>query len=301
MSKLGHNKPPIPLDPKETIKKNIYRRKLIVDDGISLFKGIPLPTWIELSLIDVCNRSCSFCPKSDDKVAPDTYQKMSKKLIDKLHDDLKKMKFKGSIALCGYGEPLLHKEIEYIIDKLSRVANVEIVTNGDPLTHKMITKLYNANAARLLISMYDGPDQIQKFKDMINQSGVPEEFIILRDRWYSKAENFGVKLTNRAGTIKTGNQIANDVHTVCFYPSYQFLIDWNGDVFLCPQDWQRRQTMGNMMQEEIFDIWTSKIMKKYRIDLLDGKRCNNPCKTCNAQGTLLGINHAQKWREIYKN
>ena len=53
MSKIGHNKPPIALDPKETIKKNINRRKLIVDDGISLFKGVPLPTWIELSLIDV--------------------------------------------------------------------------------------------------------------------------------------------------------------------------------------------------------------------------------------------------------
>ena len=114
-------------------------------------------------------------------------------------------------------------------------------------------------------------------------------------------ENFGVKLTNRAGTIKTGNQIANDVHTTCYYPSYQFLVDWNGDIFLCPQDWQRRQTMGNMMQEEVFDIWTSKIMKKYRVDLLKGKRCNNPCNSCNAQGTLLGVNHAQKWREIYKS
>jgi len=91
------------------------------------------------------------------------------------------------------------------------------------------------------------------------------------------------------------------VHTTCYYPSYQFLIDWNGDIFLCPQDWQRRQTMGNMMQEEVFDIWTSKIMKKYRMDLLQGKRSNNPCKNCNAQGTLLGINHAQKWREIYKS
>ena len=243
MSKLGHNKPPIPLDPKETIKKNINRRKLIVDDGITLFKGIPLPTWIELSLIDVCNRSCSFCPKADDKVAPDTYQKMSRNLIDKLHDDLKKMKFNGSIALCGYGEPLLHKDIEYIINKLSKVADIEIVTNGDPLNHKLLQKIYNANASRLLISMYDGPEQIQKFKEMIKKSEVPEEFIILRDRWYSKTENFGVKLTNRAGTIKTGNQIANDVHTICFYPSYQFLIDWNGDIFLCPQDWQRRQTM----------------------------------------------------------
>ena len=48
MSRIGHNKPP--LDPKETIKKNINRRKLIVDDGISKYKNIPLPTWIELSL-----------------------------------------------------------------------------------------------------------------------------------------------------------------------------------------------------------------------------------------------------------
>ena len=300
MSKLGHNNPPIALDPKETIKKNINRRKLIVDDRISLFKGIPLPTWIELSLIDVCNRACSFCPKSDDSLAPDTYQKMTKKLIDKLHDDLKKMKDRGSIALCGYGEPLLHKDIEYIVKKLSKVADIEIVTNGDPLNHKMIYKLYKANAARLLISMYDGPEQIQKFKNMIQKSGVPEDFIILRDRWYAKTENFGVKLTNRAGTIKTGNQIKNGVHTICYYPSYQILIDWNGDVFLCPQDWQRRQTMGNIMQEEIYAIWNSKILKKYRIDLLKGKRCNNPCSSCNAQGTLLGINHAQKWREIYK-
>ena len=90
------------------------------------------------------------------------------------------------------------------------------------------------------------------------------------------------------------------MHSICYYPSYQFLIDWNGDVFLCPQDWQRRQTMGNMMQEEIFDIWTSKIMKKYRLDLLNGKRTNEPCKSCNAQGTLLGVNHAKMWRTIYK-
>ena len=71
-----------------------------------------MPTWVELSLIDVCNRSCSFCPKSDPKVAPDTYQIMSRKLIDKIHDDLKAINYKGAIALAGYGEPLLHKDIK---------------------------------------------------------------------------------------------------------------------------------------------------------------------------------------------
>ena len=277
MKKLGHNNPPIPLDPKETIKRNINRRKLIVDDGIKDYKGIPLPTWIELSLIDVCNRSCSFCPKSDDSIAPDTYMKMSRNLIDKLYKDLKKINYNGSIALCGYGEPLLHKDIIYITEKLSKVANVEIVTNGDVLNPKMLKKLYDAKAGRCLISMYDGPEQIDKFKKIIHTSKVPEDFAILRDRWYDDTQNFGVKLTNRTGTVKIGNQLENPVHGYCYYPSYQFLIEWNGDIFLCPQDWQRRRAMGNMMQESIFDIWTGNAMTKYRKNLLNGKRCDNPC------------------------
>ena len=49
-----------------------------------------MPTWIELSLIDVCNRKCTFCPKSNENIAPDTFQKMSRTLIDKIHDELKK-------------------------------------------------------------------------------------------------------------------------------------------------------------------------------------------------------------------
>ena len=164
MKNIGHNKPPISLDPSETIKKNIKRRSLIVDEGIKYYKKLPLPTWIELSIIDVCNRSCVFCPKSDSSIAPDTYQKMNRKLVDKLYKDLKKIKYNGSIAICGYGEPLLHKDLEYITHKLSKVSNVEIVTNGDVLTPSILKKLYNAKAGRCLISMYDGPEQIEKFK-----------------------------------------------------------------------------------------------------------------------------------------
>lgn len=58
MSSIGHNKPP--LDPKETIIKNIERKKPILDRNPQFFNSVPLPSWIELSLIDNCNRSCSF-------------------------------------------------------------------------------------------------------------------------------------------------------------------------------------------------------------------------------------------------
>ena len=288
------------MNPKKTIKDNLNRRSKIVDNDLVFYKNVPLPTWIELSLIDVCNRSCSFCPKSDNSVAPNTYQKMSRVLIDKLTSELKKIKYRGAIALCGYGEPLLHNDIIYITKKLSSVASVELVTNGDVLNYKILNELYEANVSRILVSMYDGIHQVKKFKEIIKKSKIPEDLVILRDRWYDKDNNFGVKLTNRTGTIKIGNQLSNNVHTTCFYPSYQFLIDWNGDVFLCPQDWQRRVTMGNMMQEDIFNIWNGKIMNKYRKTLLDGKRSLNPCNTCNAQGTLLGSSHAKIWRQIYK-
>ena len=287
------------MDPKETIKKNLERRSKSVDIA-ELYKEYPKPTWVELSLIDACNRKCTFCPKADEKIAPDTFQRMSSKIIDEIHDQLKEMEFAGTISLCGYGEPLLHKEVNYITKKLSNVSNVEIVTNGDVLSAKRLQDLFLAKAGKVLISMYDGPEQIEKFKRMTKEANVPEELVVLRDRWYDKYNDFGVKLTNRAGTISVGDQEEVKQSDPCFYPTYQFLIDWNGDVFLCPQDWQRRVAMGNVMQESIFQIWTGKMITKYRKNLLQGKRCLSPCSDCNADGKLLGKNHVKVWKSIYQ-
>ena len=65
---------------------------------------------------------------------------MGSYIIDKIHDQLMELEFSGTISLCGYGEPLLHKDISKIVEKLSKVSRVEIITNGDVLTKK-ITRL----------------------------------------------------------------------------------------------------------------------------------------------------------------
>ena len=298
MSDIGHNNPP--LDPKETILNNINRKKPILDRVPQLFKGIPIPSWIELSLIDVCNRACSFCPKSDESIAPNTHQRMTMTLIDKLVEDLKKINYEGAFCLCGYGEPMLHKEFYEIINKLGVVGGVEIITNGDLVNKKTLIKLFESKATKLIISLYDGPEQVIKFKALIKELNIPEDFVILRDRWYSDKIDYGVKLTNRVGTVSVGNQpdVKDYTKTKCFYTAYQMLIDWNGDVFLCPQDWQRRQTMGNIMQSDIFDIWKGPILSKYRRKLLGGDRSLNPCNQCNADGMVYGKSHYNAWSKV---
>ena len=286
------------MDPKLTILRNIKRKKPILDRDPQFYNGYSLPSWIELSLIDTCNRTCSFCPKSNEQIAPNTHQKMERVLIEKLCSDLKKINFNGAFCLCGYGEPLLHKDHIFIINELAKIGQVEIITNGDTLNDEKLREIYSSNASRLLISLYDGSDQLKKFQKMIERNKIPEDFVILRDRWYSDKKDFGVKLTNRVGTISVGKQDKIQINRKCYYTSYQLLIDWNGDVFLCPQDWQRRVTMGNIMQKGFFDIWNGKILNKFRTLHLKGDRSQPPCNSCNANGMVYGEKHSKAWSEL---
>ena len=286
------------MNPKLTILRNINRKKPILDRDPQFYNGYPLPSWIELSLIDTCNRVCSFCPKSNEQIAPNTHQKMERVLIEKLCSDLKKINFNGAFCLCGYGEPLLHKDHIFIINELAKIGQVEIITNGDTINDEKLREIYSSNASRLLISLYDGSDQLKKFQEMIERNKIPKDFVILRDRWYSDKKDFGVKLTNRVGTVSIGNQDKIQINKKCYYTSYQLLIDWNGDVFLCPQDWQRRVTMGNIMQKGFFDIWNGKILNKFRTLHLKGDRSQSPCNSCNANGMVYGKKHSKAWVEL---
>ena len=54
------------------------------------------------------------------------------------------------------------------------------------------------------------------------------------------------------------------------------------------------------MQKHFFDIWNGAIMNKYRSNLLNGNRCENPCKNCNADGQIQGELHAKEWSKVYK-
>ena len=152
------------LNYKNTLENSINRKSKFIDEKVQLYKNIPLFSWLEISPIDACNRKCVFCPKSDPQIAPDTFKTMGDKSIEKLSKELKQIDYKGTVVFAGYGEPLLDKNIFKKISLLSEVCNVEITTNGDPLTKKNIIKLVESGIDKIVVSLYDGPEQIEKFE-----------------------------------------------------------------------------------------------------------------------------------------
>ena len=281
------------------------KRKAAYADHLQLVNGLPLFSWLDRSITEMCNRSagsqkaCSFCPRIDPSVYPNQKLHMSLHLARKIAAELKEINYEGAVILCGFGEPLLHPFLEIIVSYFKGL-RLEIVTNGDRLTSKKIEDLYLAGANYIVVSMYDGPHQVEHFRKMFDDAGVTGEKqygYVLRDRWHDAAHDFGLQLTNRAGTIDAGYQAPVDQNNLCYYPSYALAVDWNGDVLLCVQDWNKRARFGNLYDTSLVEAWQSTALHKRRIQLAKTGRMSEPCSSCNAQGTCHGLGHATVWLE----
>lgn len=286
----------------EATKRNLQRKSAYVDE-VQLYNGTPLFSWVDLSLTELCNRSkghpraCTFCPRIDNTFYPNQNLHMPMDLVQKISSELADIQYKGVVVLCGYGEPLLHPKVVDIAAVLkSSGCRVEIVTNGDFLSVGRIKAFRDVGVNYIVVSMYDGVHQVQPLKDMFADANFTDHYL-LRDRWHSEADQFGLKLTNRGGTVSVGNQDPVDDHKPCYYTAYQMQVDWNGDVVLCPQDWYKKLKFGNLNQESMLDVWRSPRMNKRRTQLMSGKRHEFPCNKCNTDGTLHGHNHVQQWNK----
>ena len=282
----------------QSIMKNI-RRKSAYIDSVWTHNDVPMLTWIDINITELCNRKCEFCPRQNVSVYPNQNLNMEVSLCKKIADELKGYEYKGGLIFSGNSEPLLHPKIINIISTLGDKVHMELVTNGDKLEIKLIKELFKAGLDVILISMYDGPYQVGHFKEMFSSAGIGQEHYILRDRWYSIEEDYGVKLTNRAGAAVNGNQDKVDNKRSCYYMHYCLQLDWNGDVLLCAQDFNKKIKHGNVYVQSLLDIWVSGNMTKYRKILGRGHRVLYPCENCNVNGTLHGYNHAGAWEHFY--
>ncbi len=246
---------------------------------------------VEVNTTELCNRTCVFCPRHDPKVYPNRNLHMTVRGATVIADQLRSIAFKGKVSLSGFGENLLNPEFKRIVSTFKQrlpKATVECNTNGDRLTKEVIDDLFLRHLDFLYINLYDGPEQIDRFEPML----VDIDRSKVKYRAHYNEEDYGLFINNRSGTIDWLNIDEEDITKLqgkrCHYPFYKMFVDWNGDVLFCSNDWGKEHVVGNLLQEDLRDVWLGKEMRKIRRRLANGDRTHSPCDKCSVNGTLFG-------------
>ena len=287
-------------DPQISVKKKLVNDKFQYIPGTK----IPLPSEVEISESGTCNRKCSFCPRSDPNYI-DIKEFIKPALHEKLHKELAELNFSGTIRYSGFVEPLLDKNIYNLLKKartINKKVNLEMVTNGDVLNPSRLNKLFDSGLNRLFISVYDGEKDIKKFQKIRSETKLTDKEVVIRDRSFSSKKDFGLTISNRAGMLKNAEYaiipLKKKMQHPCFYPSYTFFMDYNGDVLMCAHDWGKKRILGNLNKKSFLEIWTSQIAKISRKKLNNSDRGFSPCNVCDVHGTLIGEKHSKAWGKI---
>lgn len=240
---------------------------------------------IDLMTTELCNRVCEFCPRATDY--PNLNQHMSLDVVEKIANDLANINYQHRILFCGFGEPLLYKNLTEAIKTLrAALPNnqfIQMVTNGDKLTREKIDELYAAGLNKIYVSLYDGQWQEELFSKMFE--GIEPDNYFFHHYYKSPEENYGfIHYSNRSGymfdSVKEG---------VCNIPFYTMTINYEGKTILCSHDWSKQHYFGDVMKDTIEDVWLRNVkMLEYRKMLSNGERCLSPCSSCNVDGKYYG-------------
>jgi radical SAM protein with 4Fe4S-binding SPASM domain len=255
---------------KKIEKEISYRTKQTsgVSDIFSTLKNL------EINITDACNRACEFCPHSEEE-----YQfkrdRAELSLFSFIAEQLIEKNYTGSIVLCGYGEPTMYKPLKDAISILATTnAKIELITNSELLSKEKVKELFGAGLDVINISVYE--EQYAEHARSLVEDLNPDQWLI-RNRYLGQIE-----LVNR---IEIRNGISQQTGP-CWLLAYKMMINHNGDVMLCCNDWTRSNVYGNIYQTSLWTIWSDNLQQK-RLELLSGQR-NGVCANCNINGTSYG-------------
>lgn len=286
-------------------RKNAFQNDHLANAG-TLPDGSPSFSEVEFNITGLCNRLCVFCPRVDPEVFPNVNEHISLDLYKKILADLKAINYSGRVSFSGFGEPLLHPQHLDLIRATREVLPdcwLDVVSNGDRVTAEKMKELFEAGLTTLLISMYDGPEQVEQFESMIAEARLPRESVILRERYLAPEQGYGINVTNRAGMVTVKELgvtvLAEPMKHPCYYTHYRMMIDYTGEVLLCPHDWGKKLIVGDLNQRSILELWTGRILSSVRRRLGDGDRNFPPCDGCDVLGTRQGGEHYKAWQELY--
>lgn len=243
----------------------------------SLFKK-PTPElfWaVEIETNSLCNRRCSYCPNSLYNRTKGGHL-LPSKIFYKVIDELSELDFEGALMPHHYGEPLLDKRLEKLISYARKKlphSSIEIYSNGDFLTQERFDSLVSSGVSLFRITNHDGllPPHIEA---ILNDKKRSPKLI------FHTINKLKMPLFNRGGLLKTPKTIVIDK---CFIVN-NLVIDYQGNVTLCCNDYLSKHRFGNVFTQKIKDIWYTPSYVKLRKDINQGIFNLTICQKCVSRG-----------------
>jgi radical SAM protein with 4Fe4S-binding SPASM domain len=275
---------------------SIYDRK--INKSINKFSK-KYPWGVDIGTTNLCNAACIMCPHSKLKKMGTMDMKLYKKIID----NCSKLKI-NIITLSFFGEPFLDKTIiEKIKYAKFKGMTVAFYSNASLLNEKLAKEIIEAGLDSITIS-FDGAtkETYEKIRKKLNfdvtkknvlnlietrnkmKKVNPKINLVLVELEENKKEikQFYNEWKNKVNSINIINMRnwANDIQKEGTKESFHFnkkikrkpcaliwlkmVVDWNGDVVLCCDDWNHSTVLGNLKKQTIEEIWGGEKLKKIR-------------------------------------
>lgn len=292
----------------------IYNKK--INKTINeLNKGYPLG--VDIGTTNLCNAACIMCPHSKLKKMGTMDMNLYKKIID----NCARLNIK-IITLSFFGEPFLDKKIiEKIKYAKGKGMSVGFYSNASLLTEKLAKEIIEAKLDNITIS-FDGAtkETYEKIRKNLKFEATKKNVLgLINTRKKLNKKNPKINLVlveleeNKKeikqfyqywkGKVDSINIInmrnwANDIQKEGTKESFHFnkkikrkpcaliwlkmVVDWNGEVVLCCDDWNHSTIIGNLKNQTIEEVWKGERLRKIREAHLRGEFYKVPlCAGCN--------------------
>lgn len=272
---------------------------------------------VDFDLTGLCNRQCSFCPRSLDAnpVYPNINKHLPLETIQIVIDELRSIDFTGWIELAGRGESTLHKHFDTVVDMLTtgpRKWKVRLTTNGYELDDWWNSPI-GMKLDQLLLNSYESKEQYierqEKYKVLpsggkvyhyYKQDGFTIDQINNMPGYMEDGRSWKHAFNNRAGYFKEqdrrfenldytnivklpNGRSVNIADSPCWHPMRQIFIDYEGNYQMCCNDWSSQIKIGNVTERSLIDMYLNdEKINRIRWRLLNKDRKTIlPCYMCD--------------------
>lgn len=298
------------------------------ENGIKSHPIIDELVRIDLDLTGLCNRQCTFCPRSldADPIYPNINKQMSLETVEIILKELQSIDFHGWFELAGRGESTLHKKFDTIVDMVTpknRKWKVRLTTNG-----YKIDEWWNSSVGmkldQLILNSYESKqeydDRRQKYVNLPNggkifhyykQDGYTIDQINKMPSYIEDGKSWKHAFNNRAGYFKNQNRSNEYLDYVdltvmvngkkmrvsespCWHPMRQIFIDFDGNYQMCCNDWSSQIKIGNVHERSLIDMYVNDPkINRIRWRLLNKDRTQIlPCAKCDDIQGATGVTNA---------